>query len=52
MNAFEFVDIFIYHFFGIGEQSKTNHLVCGDLNRDIAVESDREQKLIQNLLAL
>ena len=51
MNFFEF-DILMNHLFEIGEQSKTNHIVRGDFNIDIAVESDRKLNRIQNLHAL
>ena len=40
------------HLFEIGEESNTNHIVCGDFNIDIAGESDRKQNLIQNLHAI
>ena len=42
MNAFEFVDILANPLFEIGEQSKTNHTVCGDFNIDIAGEPDEK----------
>ena len=49
VNAFEFVDTLMNHLYEIGEESNTNHIVCGDFNIDIAGESDRKQNLIQNL---
>ena len=52
MNAFEFVDILMNHLIEIGEESKTNDIVCGDFNLEVQDESDRKQNLMQNLNAL
>ena len=36
------------HLIEIGEESNTDHIVCGDFNLDIAGGSDRKQNLSQN----